>query len=554
MSPDANPIAEIESKIDEAFSVGLGCSELTKEDANRALLDVTESLMAGHGRPLDPSKDPVRIYHVNVATGASLFLRQVATCGLEKVIAIPNNLQRRIREGIAGCVSFGIVEDAFFSFWKGYAKADISQNEVTFTPTGSELDARLRAFNSADDLENRAPDFSSPMDRDDLGDAFVRSLRRGRVRKGVFEYWIETQVLEALAQAHVVHITKWFGEVPELDLEGFSLRDLILGWSYLRAAATLHRLISSTFAAAPEGAKVQPHPPAMYRPQEYWRDVLRFKNWEPVFAALTLKPEDKAGDVCITPIVPVTGREFGIIPTVVLRSNVPRNILVLIASRFQDAYSRFSAGREDVLLGAFQKEFGLYVLAVKASLPKVEGKQLPDIDLLLGSKEQKRIVVAEVKWQLSASSTREVTSRNDYLKKGGRQLLAIRQFLEANPGYLRQSGRIDFDPDLEKVDFVLLCKGHLGNEDVIEKGTLLCDYDVFVNALKKGGLDTALDRARTFDYLPSPEKDFKLVDVGVKFGDWIVRWKKTAPPETTEDNETDEVEQYYKDSMRYLVR
>lgn len=137
---------------------------------------------------------------------------------------------------------------------------------------------------------------------------------------------------------------------------------------------------------------------------------------------------------------------------------------------------------------------------------------------------------------------------------GRSDLLAIRRFLEANPGYLRQSGRIDFDPDPGRVDFVLLCKGHLGNEDVIEEGTLLCDYVVFVDALKKGGLDAALERARTFDYLPSPEKDFKLVDVGVKFGDWIVRWKKTAPPETTEDNETDEVEQYYKDSMRYLVR
>jgi hypothetical protein len=554
MSPDANLIAEIETKIDEAFSAVLGCNELAKEDANHALLDVTETLMAGHGTPLDPAKDPVRIYHVNVATGASLLLRHIAVSGLDKLIVPHSNIHRRTREAIAACVSFGVVEDAFFSFWKGYAKANISKNEIIFTPTGSELDARLRAFNSADDLENKGPDFESPMDRDDLGDAFVRSLRRGRVKKGLFDYWIETEVLEALAQAHIEHITKWFGEVPELDLGGFSLRDLILGWSYLRAAATLHRLISSTFAAAPEGAKVQPHPPAMYRPQEYWRDVLRFKNWGPVFAALTLKPGDKAGDVCITPIVPLGRKEFGIIPTVVLRSNVPRNILVLIASRFQDAYSRFSAGREDVLLGAFQKELGRYVLAAKASLPKVGGKQLPDIDLLLGSKEEKRMVVAEVKWQLSASSTREVTSRNDYLKKGSQQLLAIRQFLEANPGYLRQSGRIDFDPDPERVDFMLLCKGHLGNQDVIEKGTLLCDYDVFVDALKKGGLHAALGSARAFDYLPLPEKDFKLVDVGVKFGDWIVRWKKTAPPETTEDNEGDKVEQYYKDSMRYLVR
>lgn len=151
-----------------------------------------------------------------------------------------------------------------------------------------------------------------------------------------------------------------------------------------------------------------------------------------------------------------------------------------------------SAGREDVLLGAFKTELGSHVLAAKSALPKFGGKQLPDINLLLGSKEEKRIVVAEVKWQLSASSMREVTSRNHYLKKGS-----------------QQSGRIDFDPDPKKVDFVLLCKGHFGNEDVIEKGTLLCDYDTYVDTLKKNGLGAALERARTFDYLPKPEKGFQ---------------------------------------------
>jgi hypothetical protein len=552
MASDATSLAEIEREIDKSFFAILACQDIWKGDANLSLLDVAELLMSGHGAVPEGSKDPVRTYHLNVATGASSALRRVGALGAEQKVAPPAGLRDRMRQMIGACISFGTVEDAFFSHWKGYADVEVAGKKVSFSPTGTELDARLRAFNSSDDLTNEAPPFHSPLENDELQDAFVRSLKRARTRRGVLDYWIETHVLDTVADAYREHTTRWMGAVPDLDLGACTVKDLIVGWSYLRAAASLHQLVSFILAKGSKDIDGLTNPPALHRPIDYWRSVLRLKNWEAVFAALTFRPGEKTADVCITPIVPLWTNYFGIIPRATLRSNVPRNIMVLIASRFQTAYSRFSNGKEDALLGDLEKRCAP-LLGSKVSLPKIGGKQLPDIDLLLGSPDKQRIVAAEIKWQLSSSSTREVVSRNDYLKKGAEQLEAIREFLEANLGYLRASRRIAFDLKGGETEYILLCKGHLGNEDVISNGILMCDYDVFVRTLENNGLESAISEAHQFNYLPKLNEDFKLMDINVKFGEWIVSWKTFVPPELTEDDETAIVEDHYRDTLRFLA-
>jgi len=111
---------------------------------------------------------------------------------------------------------------------------------------------------------------------------------------------------------------------------------------------------------------------------------------------------------------------FGMIPSSTLRSNVPRNLLILIASRFSASYSSFSLTRERLAVDEYRRRHSSLLIDSSVNLPKWKGKQLPDIDLLPANSSLTHLVVAELKWQLSASSTREVASRNDYLKKGHR--------------------------------------------------------------------------------------------------------------------------------------
>jgi hypothetical protein len=90
-------------------------------------------------------------------------------------------------------------------------------------------------------------------------------------------------------------------------------------------------------------------------------------------------------------------------------------------------------------------------------LPIWKGKQLPDIDILMGEPGLSQLVVCEVKWQLSGSSTREVINRDEYLKKGLRQLEAIREFLTVHPWFLRSRALLDrstqpSDFDLRRIE------------------------------------------------------------------------------------------------------
>lgn len=144
-------------------------------------------------------------------------------------------------------------------------------------------------------------------------------------------------------------------------------------------------------------------------------------------------------------------------------------------------------------------------------------------------------------------------SRNDYLKKGSAQLHKIREFLLANPDYLRRRGLIKTSIADAKISCILLCKGHLGSETVMSATEILmCDNTTFLNELEKG-LDAALQTAQTFSYLPLEGKDFLLRNVKVKFGDSIVTWKAMVPTSLTEDTESALIEAFYLDGARFAV-
>jgi len=92
---------------------------------------------------------------------------------------------------------------------------------------------------------------------------------------------------------------------------------------------------------------------------------------------------------------------------------------------------------------------------MKVRLTNWKGRRLPDIDDNLAEPQSDDIVIAEVKWLLSARSTKDVIARNEYLKKGTRQLKVIKEFLLENPNYLRERGVTAGRP--QDVTSLLLC-------------------------------------------------------------------------------------------------
>jgi len=554
---DATALSAFESDLDAAFENELQLSEIPRGAAREALLDVTELLLTGQGKEIDVDSGAMSSYFNNLTKSASSALRQIERFTVDEARDFDPTWDATIRKCISTCSFFAVVEDAFFTCWKGYSSARINGSDVVFEPLGSGLDPRLRFFRGHDGYDEGSDKgfnfevLTSPEIMNGVAESFMATDFK---RAGGFEYVMALPVVQRIAEEFERVLTPQLKGALKIELGRITSLDLLRAWCRLLSLARLHwlaRLLTSKSPAQPQTSFIFP---ALCRKRTFWLNALAgLPEPDRLLQILTFDPADKGGDLCVTPLVKIQDDYFGLIPSSTLRSNVPRNLLILIASRFSAAYSGFSLAREDEAISEYKDKHPSLLIGTQIKLPKWNGKQLPDIDLLFANLERTHLVVAELKWQLSASSTREVATRNDYLKKGSTQLLTIRDFLAAHPEYLKTRGLIDKSTDDLKLSFLLLCKGHLGSETVMTAPEILmCDNDTFLRGLAQG-LDGAVDLAKSFAYLPKEGKDFILRDVKVRFGGKTVAWKAMIPPSTTEDTETDLIEAFYTDGARFAV-
>jgi hypothetical protein len=548
-------MTQLEAKLDEHFCEELALDQVSKLVAREALLDVTEELLTGQGKEIDGESGALASYFNNITNSASATLRAISRFASDEKIQPDDDFDLKIRDCVSVCSHFAVVEDAFYSFWKGYNRARLHGADVWFELAGTELDARLRAFApTRDALEGSSIRYEEPLLRDPkLMQAFGRSLSRAKFRRqGGFEYWIEMTVIRSVAEEFERVLTPRLLGVLDLSLGEVTSRDVFLGWCRVLAVSQLHQHVRLVTGKGPTQLHTSFVFPALYRKRDFWLRVLAdLPHPAVLLEILSFDAKEKVSDICNTPIVPIGPGYFGTVPSSNLHADVPRNFVVLLASRFGPQYSTFSTTREEAALSEYRERVPSLVVGTQVHLPRWNGRQLPDIDLILREPSGNTLVIAELKWQLSAISTREVVSRNEYLKKGHEQLKRIREFLAAKPSYLRERGLLDKETSDLNVVYLLLCKGHLGSEAIIAGDTIsMADSDVFLSHLTQG-LELALEVVRTFSYLPVIGRDFLVKDVRVRFGASVVTWKMRAPNSTTEDTETDFVEGFYFDGIRF---
>jgi hypothetical protein len=104
----------------------------------------------------------------------------------------------------------------------------------------------------------------------------------------------------------------------------------------------------------------------------------------------------------------------------------------------------------------------------------------------------------------------------------------------------------------QDMTFLLLCKGHLGNEDVIGPEMTMADYDIFKDYLGTCGLKATLGRLVDYDYLPVEGRDFKVDIRRLQFGQWILGWSQVQPMVLPPDEETDALEELYMMTSKYI--
>ena len=564
--PDKNlsdeQIRAIEKEIDAAFIETLGLSGIWKSTLRNYALDMTEELLTGHGTIDDASSASLMTYSLNVVNGCNVLLRHIEMVGSDLRTELPRDLEQRMKRAIAASSLYSAIEDAYVSYSHGYAMARlVGKSTIRFDPPGGALDARLRYFGTvsspSDRLENtKLPPLKLPnLMTKKHGGKVVKTLLNSTLKQmGGLNYAMDKALLLDFAEGFRVYFVRRIEMPMNTALGATTLDGIVRAYSIICAAARLHRWV--TVLSKPSGLEKSVNWPSLWRTEQEWKEMLALycpqDQVDTLIDIFRFDPRRPDADISLTPFVELGQGYLAISPTAVLRSNFFRNVLVLLIRRFPKVYSTYTSGREKLVVAAARKTLGKHWLADGAPLPKFKNKQLPDIDLLIGGMEKAPLVVCEVKWQLSGSSTREVINRDEYLKKGLQQLEAIRDFLATQPRFLQSRGLLNRTTQPTDFKFVLLCKGHMGSETIQSEGIEKCDHDIFLQEVRKHGIERALQVAREHSYLPQLGTDFTMEPISVRFGKWRLKWWTLVSTNLPDDNEDKAVLDFYDNSAQFL--
>jgi hypothetical protein len=458
-------VKEADRQIDAFFDAQTRIKGLYKPAVIDALLEGAELLVTGHRAFGERYEQAITALRLNVCNGLNWALRAANRLCSEKKSQVPHDIDQIALECISDGMSYAFVEDAFYSYWKGYASATFpTEQQLIIRPTGSTLDARLRRFQKNDEFENLTKEIRPNPLTDVHSPTFQRFtesfMEQSKVINGHGFVWsVADEVVKEVAEVFSDFISSRLESVT-IDLGSIRLDQLASGMGVICAVCQIHSLASIFSADDPTDLASGFNWPSLFRERIEWLRWFELLGVnEQVLATLTFNLEDANRDVAIIPLVPIDSEYLGVVPSIMLHTNWPRNLVALLARKFTSAYSTYSASKEDVLLKDLKEYFPGLVRGTKIRLPNWKGRGLPDIDVILGEPQSDQRVIAEVKWLLSASSTKDVIARNDYLKKGTRQLKLIEEFLVENPNYLRERGITTGRP--QNVSFLLLWKGHL---------------------------------------------------------------------------------------------
>ena len=238
-------VKEAEKQIDAFFDAQLGIKGLYKPAVIDAFLERAELLITGHRASGERYEQAIMALRFNVCEGLNWALRAANRLCSDRKSRVPHNIDRIALECISDGMSYMFVEDAFYSYWKGYASARFpTEHELILRPTGSTLDARLRRFRPNDDIEkptrevkpNPLLDLDSPITQ-----RFVESfMEKSKVVKGHGFIWsVADEVITEVAEVFSGLISSYLESVT-IDLGAIRLDSARFGDGYYMCSELIY--------------------------------------------------------------------------------------------------------------------------------------------------------------------------------------------------------------------------------------------------------------------------------------------------------------------------
>jgi hypothetical protein len=123
-------VKQIEAYADDYFRRESGVSELWIPPAIEQLLDVGKEIITGHRAPQDEYAIARARLTLATTNNINLGIKTIAQFGLTRKEAPPDSLKERAVKLLGLCLAYVSLQDAFTSYWKGYATAVIEETNI----------------------------------------------------------------------------------------------------------------------------------------------------------------------------------------------------------------------------------------------------------------------------------------------------------------------------------------------------------------------------------------------------------------------------------------
>ena len=233
-------------------------------------------------------------------------------------------------------------------------------------------------------------------------------------------------------------------------------------------------------------------------------------------------------DPALQPLIPLNPHFYAVMPNLWLNSSAERNLTVLL-NRLpgeRAIYSRLVAEKESLMKKKLETSMSQQnIRFVSGEIPG--DSDLPDLDLAMIEDTGKTCLLFELKWFIEPAEVREVIEKTEELRKGVRQLLALKHAFDEN--HQQFFGKLRIDPTYA-LYLVLASETWIGHSNVQDSNVSIIKASHMLGKLSDcRDLRETGEWLRSRKYLPINGDHYEVVDTVSTIKSWTINWYGIKP-------------------------
>lgn len=236
---------------------------------------------------------------------------------------------------------------------------------------------------------------------------------------------------------------------------------------------------------------------------------------------ITYRSSDKKPDVAVTPLLRISSGHYLISPSLILTSNLTRNLLAHLARNYKDDFDRASSCFEGDMVERFKN-------VVKSKYRYITRIDLgvSDIDVALIDEKNHQVMICEFKWTIPPAETFEVLGKLEKESKAREQLGKIKAYFDQD----RSEAENLFKVDNAEIFLVIVFENYVGRDESFDPSFPTVNYRIFCDLiLKKQSLAEAYNEISQRSYLPVSGRDCEIICQELSFHEYKIIWQGFRP-------------------------